>query len=44
MERYVKDFHRQFPDVEIIGHREVAAKDCPSFDVPSWLKSIGIEQ
>ncbi|MEG1926279.1 MAG: N-acetylmuramoyl-L-alanine amidase [Ruthenibacterium sp.] len=44
MEAYVKDFHRRFPDVKIIGHNEVAAKACPSFDVQKWLKSIGIKQ
>lgn len=44
MEVYVKDFHRRFPDVRIIGHNEVAAKACPSFDVQKWLKSIGITQ
>lgn len=42
MEAYVKDFHARFPDVKIIGHNEVAAKACPSFDVQKWLKSIGI--
>ena len=44
LEDYVKDFHRRFPHVRIIGHREVAAKACPSFDVQKWLKSIGISQ
>lgn len=44
MEAYVKDFHRRFPEVRIIGHNEVAAKACPSFDVQKWLKSIGINQ
>ncbi len=44
LEAYVKDFHRRFPDVRIIGHREVASKDCPSFDVQEWLRSIGINQ
>lgn len=44
MEVYVKDFHRRFPNVKIIGHNEVAAKACPSFDVQRWLKSIGINQ
>ncbi len=41
---YVKDFHRRFPNVRIIGHNEIAAKACPSFDVQKWLKSIGIHQ
>ena len=41
---YVKDFHRRFPKVRIIGHNEIAAKACPSFDVQKWLKSIGINQ
>lgn len=44
MEAYVKDFHKRFPKVRIIGHREVVAKACPSFDVQAWLKSIGIIQ
>lgn len=44
MEKYVKDFHRRFPDVKIVGHYELAAKACPSFDVQKWLKSIGITQ
>lgn len=41
---YVRDFHRRFPNVRIIGHNEIAAKACPSFDVQKWLKSIGINQ
>ena len=44
LRKYVLDFHKRFPDVRIIGHREVAAKACPSFDVQAWLKEIGIKQ
>lgn len=44
MAEYVHCFHEKFPDVRIIGHNEIAAKACPSFDVQEWLKSIGINQ
>ena len=44
MEAYVKEFHKRHPNVRIIGHREVAAKDCPWFDVQVWLKEIGVIQ
>lgn len=42
LERYVKDFHQCFPDVRIIGHNELAAKACPSFNVQNWLEEIEI--
>ena len=44
MKRYVRDFHMRFPQVRIIGHNQVSSKACPSFDVPKWLKEIGINQ
>lgn len=44
LEKYVKDFHAAHPNVKIIGHNQVAAKACPSFDVDAWLQSIGIKQ
>lgn len=44
MKRYVLDVHRRFPKVKIIGHNEIAAKACPSFDVQAWLSQIGIKQ
>ena len=44
LKAYVLDFHRRFPKVKIIGHCELAAKACPSFDVKKWLKEIGINQ
>ena len=44
MESYVRDFHRRFPKVRIVGHNELSAKDCPCFDVQKWLVRIGINQ
>ncbi len=41
---YVKDFVKRFPTVKVAGHNQFAAKACPSFDVPEWLESIGIER
>ncbi|MBE6217063.1 MAG: lysozyme [Bacteroidales bacterium] len=44
MKHYVLDFHRKHPSVKIVGHYQLANKACPSFDVPAWLESIGINQ
>ena len=41
---YVLKFHRRHPSVRIVGHNELAAKACPSFDVPAFLREIGIVQ
>ena len=34
----VLKLHVQFPQAKIIGHRDVAVKDCPCFDVAEWWK------
>ncbi len=45
LKREVLAFHRLFPDVKIVGHNYFnKEKACPSFDVQTWLKSIGINQ
>jgi hypothetical protein len=43
LKKYVLDFHVRHPDVQIVGHNQLAAKACPSFDVPQWLQEIGIK-
>lgn len=38
-EAFVKiltDIHKRFPNATLHGHREFAAKDCPSFDVHEY--------
>lgn len=44
MRGYVLDFHARHPEVRIVGHNQLAAKACPSFDVAAWLQEIGIKQ
>lgn len=40
--KYVRKMIAHFPDIKIAGHNQFAPKACPSFDVPKWLRSIGI--
>ncbi len=42
MEALVKTEIKNHPSIKVAGHNQFAAKACPSFDVPQWLKSIGI--
>jgi N-acetyl-anhydromuramyl-L-alanine amidase AmpD len=40
----LQDLKKQFPKATILGHRDWPGvkKDCPSFDVRSWLKETGV--
>jgi hypothetical protein len=44
MKKYVLDFVYRFPHVKVAGHNQFAAKACPCFDVPVWLRQIGIQE
>lgn len=42
MELFVKDHIKKYPGILIAGHNQFAKKDCPSFIVADWLRSIGV--
>lgn len=44
--KLIKHFKTQFPEAVIKGHRDFpnVKKKCPSFDVATWLKKVGLTQ
>jgi len=44
LQLYVEDFLSHHPDCKIAAHNQFANKACPSFDVPTWCKEIGIAE
>lgn len=44
LENYIKMQLQFFPHLKFFGHNQVAAKACPSFDVPTFLRKIGIAE
>lgn len=42
--RLIRILNAKYPDAEIKGHRDFPKvnKDCPSFDVKTWLKTVGL--
>ena len=42
LKRDVLDFIKRFPHVKVAGHYQFANKACPSFNVPMWLREIGV--
>lgn len=41
--QYVNETIDWHPNILIAGHNQFSAKDCPSFNVPIWLDSIGVD-
>lgn len=41
----IKKLKEQFPNAKILGHRdfEHVTKECPSFDVKTWLNCVGLK-
>jgi len=44
MREYVLAFVRKYPTRQVAGHNQFAAKACPSFNVPKWLREIGVPE
>ena len=44
METYIKFTLLRYPNIVIAGHNQVQPKGCPSFDVPDYLREIGIAE
>lgn len=44
LEAYVREAVQKWPNIRIAGHNQFANKACPCFDVPKWLRSIGIAE
>lgn len=43
LEVYVKYMLLRHPDIKVVGHYQLSkSKNCPSFNVTMWLRSIGI--
>ncbi len=44
LKKYVTDFVSRVPSVKVAGHYQLnSGKKCPSFNVPTWLRSIGVQ-
>lgn len=44
MKNYVFEMIKKYPHIKIAGHNDFAKKACPSFNVQSWLREIGIPE
>jgi len=38
----IKWYLQHYPDIQILGHNQIANKACPCFDVRVWLKEKGV--
>jgi N-acetylmuramoyl-L-alanine amidase len=47
LEIYVKYTILRHPHIQVLGHRQAPnakGKECPSFDVPTWLREINVPE
>ena len=38
----VKFYQTRYPNIQIVGHNQIAAKECPWFDVRKYCVELGI--
>ena len=43
-ERLVKEYTELYPEIQWLGHNQVARKLCPSYSAPKFLREIGIPE
>ncbi len=44
MQRLVFEYLAKYPNAKIAGHNQFANKACPSFDVPTYARSLGVKE
>ena len=44
MENIIRWYVEKYPNIIILGHNQVAPKFCPCFNVPKYLKFLGIKE
>jgi N-acetyl-anhydromuramyl-L-alanine amidase AmpD len=44
MDNFVKQTIAAHPSIKVAGHNQFATKACPCFDVPNYLRSIGVDE
>lgn len=44
LEVYIKFMLKRHPHLKVGGHNQFSSKNCPGFDVPDYLESIGIHK
>lgn len=40
MIKLIKDLLKRYPGAKVVGHRDLAATQCPGFDVPAWWAKV----
>ena len=40
--KLVKKYIEAYPNIKVIGHNQVAKKNCPLFDVPTFMDLMGL--